>query len=170
MARPPKFDYDSDDFYGEILAFAMQGFTDKEIADALSLSPDTFGKMKNGNYRGWTDSENKERSEQLCRVLARGRSKIVAAIRGAYLHAALGGKMLHRKDTVCRSVRFADGTCSPDEVIAVTKSANEQPPNLKALENLLIRYDPEWGKESKDEGQVERFLAQNSEQPPLIGS
>ena len=35
MGRPKKFDYDSDDFYDEILALAMQGLTDAEIADAL---------------------------------------------------------------------------------------------------------------------------------------
>ena len=46
MARPKKFDYDSDDFYDEILALSMQGLTDAEIADALddkfgvSLSPE----------------------------------------------------------------------------------------------------------------------------------
>ena len=33
MARPKKFDYDSDDFYDEILALSMQGLTDAEIAD-----------------------------------------------------------------------------------------------------------------------------------------
>ena len=36
MARPKKFDYDSDDFYDEILALAMQGLTDAEIADSLA--------------------------------------------------------------------------------------------------------------------------------------
>ena len=40
MARPKKFDYDSDDFYDEILALSMQGLTDAEIADALD---DKFG-------------------------------------------------------------------------------------------------------------------------------
>lgn len=52
MARPPKFNYDSDDFYDEILALSMQGLTDAEIADALedkfktSLSPEAFCSMK----------------------------------------------------------------------------------------------------------------------------
>ncbi len=32
MARPPKFDYDSDDFYNEILALAIQGLTDAEYS------------------------------------------------------------------------------------------------------------------------------------------
>ena len=43
MARQRKFDYDSDDFYDEILALAMQGFTDAEIADMLV---DKFGVSK----------------------------------------------------------------------------------------------------------------------------
>lgn len=52
MARPKKFDYDSDDFYDEILALAMQGLTDAEIADSLadklgvSLFPEAFSSMK----------------------------------------------------------------------------------------------------------------------------
>ena len=76
MARPRKFDYDSDDFYDEILALAMQGLNDAEIADALgdkfgqTLNPDVFGSMKNGNYAHWTEEENQRRSERLNRVLA----------------------------------------------------------------------------------------------------
>ena len=60
MARPKKFDYDSDDFYDEILALSMQGLTDAEIADALddkfgvSLSPERFNCMKNGTYEAWS--------------------------------------------------------------------------------------------------------------------
>lgn len=52
MARPKKFDYDSDDFYDEILAIAMQGLTDAEIADSLAdkfgvaLFPEAFSSMK----------------------------------------------------------------------------------------------------------------------------
>lgn len=38
MARPKKFDYDSDDFYDEILALSMQGLTDAEIGIARQLS------------------------------------------------------------------------------------------------------------------------------------
>lgn len=52
MARPKKFDYDSDDFIIEIIGIAMQGLTDAEIADSLadkfgvSLSPEAFSSMK----------------------------------------------------------------------------------------------------------------------------
>lgn len=67
----PKFDYDGNDFYDEILALAMQGLTDAEIADALadrfgvSLSPEVFCTMKNGNYDNWTEKQNQERSARL---------------------------------------------------------------------------------------------------------
>lgn len=52
MARPKKFDYDSDDFYDEIIGIAMQGLTDAEIADSLAdkfgvaLFPEAFSSMK----------------------------------------------------------------------------------------------------------------------------
>ncbi len=164
MARKHKYDYDSDDFFDQVLLVAKQGYTDKEIADALGLSPDTFGKMKNGNYRGWTNEENERRSERLCRVLAHGRIKILAVIRTAYLKAALGGKMLHRKATVYRSIRFADATCTPEEVVQVTESENEQPPSVRALSTWLKKYDPEWrNKEDTDKPtEVDIFLANNS--------
>lgn len=64
MARPKKLDYDSDDFYDEIIGIAMQGLTDAEIVDSLadkfgvSLSPEAFSSMKNGCYVNWTETEN----------------------------------------------------------------------------------------------------------------
>ena len=111
MARPKKFDYDSDDFYDEILALSMQGLTDAEIADALedkfgvSLSPEVFYSMKNGNYNKWSDEENERRSARLAKVLARGRRKINSIVRGAYLKAALGGKKLKNKSTTTRRLK-----------------------------------------------------------------
>lgn len=84
MAKP-KFNYDSEDFYKEIYALAMQGLQDAEIAynlgdslgvatdengvpyynDARGLSPEVFYKMKNGNYEGWTEEENTRRSARI---------------------------------------------------------------------------------------------------------
>ena len=69
MGRRPKFNYDSDDFYDEILALSIQGLNDAEIADSLSdkfgvsLSPEVFCTMKNGNYDKWSKEENKRRDE-----------------------------------------------------------------------------------------------------------
>ena len=54
MAKP-KHDYDSEDFYKRIEALAMNGYTDEEIANELSLRREVFTCMKNGNYENWTD-------------------------------------------------------------------------------------------------------------------
>ena len=132
MARPRKFDYDSDDFYDEILALAMQGLTDAEIADSLedkfgeSLSPEVFCTMINGNYEAWSDEENKKRSERLSKALARGRRKINSIIRGAYLKAALGGKKIKSKTTVRRKLKI-DGVYTEDEEIQTSETEQELP-------------------------------------------
>lgn len=152
MARPPKFNYDSDDFYDEILALSMQGLTDAEIADALedrfktSLSPEAFCSMKNGNYDKWSEKENEWRSARLVKVLARGRRKINSIVRGAYLKAALGGKKLKNKSTTTRRVRLPDGTLTDEEDIQTTVSEIEQPSNIQALATWLYHHDKEWRK------------------------
>lgn len=152
MARPPKFDYDSDDFYDEILALSMQGLTDAEIADALedrfnaSLSPEAFCSMKNGNYDKWSEEENERRSARLVKVLARGRRKINSIVRGAYLKAALGGKKLKNKSTTTRRMRLPDGTLTDEEDIQTTVSEIEQPSNIQALATWLYHHDEEWRK------------------------
>jgi hypothetical protein len=57
-----KHDYDSEDFYKRIEALAINGYTDEEIANELSLRREVFTCMKNGNYENWTDEENKRGS------------------------------------------------------------------------------------------------------------
>lgn len=161
MARPDKFDYDSDDFYDEILALAMQGLTDAEIADALetkfgtSLSPEAFSSMKNGTYIRWTKKENKVRSERLVKVLARGRRKINSIVRGAFLKAALGGRKLKNKSTVTRKMRTPDGSETDAEEIQTTEMENEMPPNIQALSTWLYHHDEEWRKIQRKEDEDE---------------
>ena len=127
MARPKKFDYDSDDFYDEILALAMQGLTDAEIADSLadkfgvSLSPDVFSTMKNGCYANWTEKENQRRSARFNKVLARGRRKITSIVRGAYLKGALGGKKIKSKTVLRRKLRIG-GEYTEDEEIQTSET------------------------------------------------
>lgn len=151
MARPPKFDYDSDDFYDEILALSMQGLNDAEIADALgdkfgqTLNPDVFGSMKNGNYAQWTEEENQRRSERLNRVLARGRRKTTSLVRGAYLKAALGGKKIKTRTVVTRRLKL-DGMYTDDEEIQTSETETEMPYNIQALATWLYHHDPEWRK------------------------
>lgn len=153
MARPPKFDYDSDDFYDEILALAMQGLTDAEIADALgdrfgqSLDPETFNCMKNGNYINWSDEENERRSARLIKVLARGRRKTTSLVRGAYLKGALGGKKVKSKTVVTRKLRV-DGIYTDDLEIQTSETETEMPYNMQALATWLYHHDPEWRKRS----------------------
>lgn len=154
MARPKKFDYDSDDFYDEILALSMQGLTDAEIADALddkfgvSLSPEVFNCMKNGNYDKWSDEENERRSARLAKVLARGRRKINSIVRGAYLKAALGGKKIKNKTVTTRKLKI-DGVYTEDEEIQTTEGETELPPNMQALSTWLYHHDEEWRKVEK---------------------
>ena len=154
MARPKKFDYDSDDFYDEILALSMQGLTDAEIADALddkfgvSLSPEVFNCMKNGNYEAWSDEENERRSARLSKVLARGRRKINSIVRGAYLKAALGGKKIKNKTVTTRKLKV-NGAYSEDEEVQTTEGETELPPNMQALATWLYHHDEEWRKVEK---------------------
>ena len=83
--RKPKFDYKSEEFLSQVETYAKKGFTDREIAFALGLAPQTFCEKKN------------EHSE-LCEVLARGRATITAAVRAKFLAVALGG--IKTKSTV----------------------------------------------------------------------
>lgn len=165
MGRPRKFDYDSDDFYDEILALAMQGLTDAEIADSLedkfgeSLSPEMFSCMINGNYKAWSDEENERRSARLSKVLARGRRKINSIIRGAYLKAALGGKKIKSKTTVRRKLKI-DGEYTDDEEIQTSETEQELPYNIQAMATWLYHHDKEWRK-------VERKQDEESSDIPI---
>ncbi len=166
MARPTKFDYDSDDFYDEILALSMQGLTDAEIADALgdkfgeSLSPEVFSSMKKGNYEAWSEEENKRRSERFSKVLARGRRKILSIVRGAYLKAALGGKKIKSKTTVKRKMKI-DGVYTEDEEIQVSETEQELPYNVQALATFMYHHDPEWRKIERKQDEDNNLYSEN---------
>ena len=156
MARPPKFNYDSDDFYDEILALAMQGLTNAEIATMLedkfgeSLSPEAFSSMVNGTYDKWSDEENDRRSAKLVKVLVRGRNKVNSIVRGAYLKAALGGKKVKGKSVTKRKLRV-DGALTEDEEIQTIETESEMPPNIQALATWLYHHDKEWRKIQRNE-------------------
>lgn len=164
MAKP-KFDYNSNEFYDEIFALALRGLTDAEIADALSdkfgqtLASEVFSRMKNGSYEGWSNKENKIRSEKISQALSRARRKINVLIRGAFLTAALGGKKVKSKSIVSRKIRRADGTLTDMEDIQTTETESELPPNLQAITTWLNNHDPDWKKASQgeedDEGSID---------------
>lgn len=163
MAKP-KFNYDSEDFYKEIYALAMQGLIDSEIAynlgDSLGvaedengvpyetvakgLTPEVFSKMKNGNYEGWTEEENKRRSARISQELAHGRAKVLGIVRGRYLKAALGGIKI--KGSVTRKrYNIVDGEKKLDNmVVEETESVSETAPNMQALANWLYHNDTEF--------------------------
>lgn len=127
--RKPKFDYKSEEVLSQVETYAKKGFTDREIAFALGLAPQTFCEKKN------------EHSE-LCEVLARGRATITAAVRAKFLAVALGG--IKTKSTVVRKLKDQDGNLTGEEELQVSES--ELAPNLQAMSVWLYHHDDEWRK------------------------
>jgi hypothetical protein len=152
-----KHNYSSDEFYDNIAAYAMQGFTDAEIADALNLNPDVFGKMKNGNYDKWSKEQNKRNSERIGRVLAHGRTKINAIVRSVYLKAALGGKKLKNKSVTTRHLRDSNGKLTDEEDVQTTVSEIEQAPNIQALATWMFHHDNDWRKIERNQDDDNRI-------------
>lgn len=175
MAKP-KHDYDSPDFYKLIEQLAVNGYTDKEIANELGLSADVFGAMKNGGYVRWTEEENKRRGDEIGRVLAHGRTRIIALLRGAYIKGAFGGKKI--KSNIVKYVQEkcdcmgADKHCPKcggtgwvtlTDKAVIQEGETELPPNMQAISTLLYHHDPEWRKverkqdEDKGDNRIEGF-------------
>ncbi|MBO5546195.1 MAG: hypothetical protein J5951_06000 [Bacteroidales bacterium] len=175
MPRRPKFDYDSDAFYDQILALAMQGLTDAEIAyelkdetnpsrPTLGLDPTVFSCMKNGNYKYWTTAQNERRSERINKVLARGRARVNSIVRGAFLKSALGGKVIKTKVKQAVKARCScrfenDGAPVKDcpkcggtgwyyvtEQVVVQEVEHELPPDTRALSSWLYHHDKDFRK------------------------
>ena len=122
--RKPKFDYKSEDFLSQVETYAKKGFTDKEIAFALGLCPQTFCEKK---------SEHSELSE----VLARGRATVTAAVRAKFLAMALGG--IKTKSTVVRKLKDQEGNLTGEEELQVSES--ELAPNLSPLIIMVVQPD-----------------------------
>ena len=175
MARPRKFDYDSDEFYEAIMTLATQGLTDAEIAYSLEekfgqhLDPEVFGAMKRGKYAPWTKEENKRRSVRLNGVLARGRARINSIVRGAYLKAALGGKKI--TSAVVPTIVKVECPCGGDETCEVChgrgfiyaktqETVTELPPSMQALSTWLYHRDAEYRR-------IERKMDETSEDIPV---
>lgn len=188
MPRRPKFDYDSDSFYKQILTLATQGLTDAEIAyelkddtdpdkPSLGLDPTVFSCMKNGKYVNWTTAQNKRRSERINKVLARGRARVNSIVRGAFLKSALGGKVI--KTTVKQCVkarcdcRFENdgvprkkcpkcggtGWYYITEQVVVQEVEHELPPDTRALSSWLYHHD-------KDFRKIERKMEEDEDNIP----
>lgn len=104
------------------------------------LDPDVFGKMKNGNYDGWTERENKLRSMLICRVLLYARGKLRLAYREVYDKVALGKIKTKTTQTQERNTVNRDGT--PYTETVTTTTTQELPPNLQALTMWRWHHDP----------------------------
>lgn len=127
--RKPKYDYKGEDFLSLVESYAKKGFTDKEIAYAIGILPQTFCEKK---------SEYTEISE----VLARGRAQINAAVRAKFLAMALG--KIKTKNTVVRKLRDMEGNLTGEEELQVSES--ELAPSLQAMSVWLYHHDEEWRK------------------------
>lgn len=143
--RQAKNDYDSDDFYDEAFFLAFNGASDAEIAYAFDITPTYFSLIKHGKVVEWTPEQNAHRSARLLKVLERARKKILQAIKGKYLQAALGGQDVESVSTVTRKVRMP-GVESPVDVVQETVTRTKTLPNMQALATLMFHYDKDWRK------------------------
>ncbi len=138
--RPPKHDYDDDEFYDHVFYLAFNGANNSEIANELNLHPDVFGRMASGTYDGWNEEENERRGKRLCRVLASAREKINRTVRARYLQTALGGVKVKSKVT-----RYIKG--EEDQTLElVQQTETELAPNMQAMSTWLYHHDPDWRK------------------------
>lgn len=127
--RKPKFDYTSDDFLSLVESYAKKGFTDKEIALAIGLCPQTF-------------CEKKNEYPELNEVLSRARCTINSLVRAKFLAMALGG--VKTKNTTIRKLRDKDGNLTGEEEVQTVEG--ELAPNLSAQMTWLYHYDEDWRK------------------------
>lgn len=156
MAPEPKHDYESEDFIKQIEDLAGKGYTDRNIAFKLNLTPSVFSKMKNGNYERWDDEENERRSAPIAQALARGRELINSIVRDTYLKTALGimkNKSVTKryvedrclckgKDKKCPYCGGAGTIILTDK--AVVMETESQASNPQALASWLYNHDEDW--------------------------
>lgn len=131
-----KYEYESESFSNACENYALKGLTDKEIAIELGLNVTYFCELKS-------------KHDNISEALARGRSKIISAVRQKYIGVALGG--LKRK-TVTRKIpsRFDDESDIHPDGMVVLETTEEMAPNAQALATLLFNYDEEWRKKVID--------------------
>ena len=127
--RKPKFDYTSEDFLSLVESYAKKGFTDKEIAHAVGISPETFCIKKN-EY------------PQLSQVLSRARCALNSLVRAKFLAMALGG--VKTKNTTIRKIKDRDGNLTGEEEVQTVEG--ELAPSLQAQSVWLYHYDEDWRK------------------------
>ena len=107
-----------------------------------SLTPEVFAKMKNGNYEGWSEQENKLRSMLISQVLQHARGQLRLVYKGVYDKVALGKIKTKTTTTQERNTVTKDGT--PYTEKTTTTTTQEMPPNLQALTMWRWHHDPEF--------------------------
>lgn len=144
MGRKPKHNYTSEEFLSQVESYAKKGFTDKEIAYAIGLEPETFCRKK-------------AEVCQLSQVLSRGRAQINATVRAKFLAMALGG--IKTKNTIRRKIRNDDGSETGEEEIQVTEV--ELAPSLQAQTTWLYHHDEEWRKIERNQDENNSLEREN---------
>lgn len=159
VGRPPKFDYESSEFYQAIQELASMGYSDTSIAYELqqkfgeSLTPETFSRFKHEKKK---NGEPTERSKELNQALARGRNTLMQMARSTYFQMALGQRTV--KTTTKQRIRLQDGTLTDDEVISTQEM--ELAPNMQALATMLFNHDSEWRENILRQKQAEAQAAE----------
>ena len=108
------------------------------------LTPEVFSKMKNGNYEGWNEQENKLRSMLISQVLSRARVKLNLLYKGVYDKVAMGKWKTKTVTTVVRDGVDKEGNRVKDTTTTTTEQ--ELPPNMQALTTWRFHHDPEFKK------------------------
>jgi hypothetical protein len=129
-------DYEGDDFDSLNLE------STEEIPD--SLNPEVFSRMKNGEYDGWGEQENKLRSMLICQALSQARVKLSLLYKGVYDKLAMGKWKTKTVTTVVRDGFDKEGNKVNDTTVTTTEQ--ELPPNLQALSTWRFNHDPEFRK------------------------
>ena len=110
-----------------------------------SLAYETFSRMKNGKYDGWTEQENALRSMLICQVLERARSKLCLVYKGVYDKLALGKWKTKSKTTTTSSKVNKEGERYEETV--TTETEQDLAPNLQALTMWRCHHDKEFREE-----------------------
>ena len=109
-----------------------------------SRTPEVFAKMKNGNYEGWTEQENKLRSMLISQVLQHARGQLRLVYKGVYDKVALG--KIKTKTTTTQERNTVNKNGEPYTETVTTTTMQEMPPNLQALTMWRWHHDPEFRK------------------------
>lgn len=110
-----------------------------------SLSEGVFTKMKNGNYEGWNEEENRLRSMLISQVLLNARSRLCLVYKGVYDKLALGKWKTKTTSTTKTNRVGKDGV--PYEETQTVETTQDLAPNLQALTMWRFHHDKEFREE-----------------------